>query len=229
MLPRCDQIQVCTEENSDYLESFLPGLAPRLDAGLRAGIDTARYHFRPGGREPLTMLFLGSFRHTPNQVALDWFARFVLPLIVAKLPQARLLVAGSDPPPAHTLPIRRASDCSDSWKISRAAVALRGIRVPDPQRSGVRVKLLEAFATGIPVVSTTSAPKAWRARTANSARWPTIPGLRGASAGSSSKIRRLAAEMAARAQQRSGSELGHGRDHAQTVESYQVLVQEKRS
>ena len=40
-----------------------------MRAGLRAGIDTARYEFRPRGREPLTMLFVGSFRHDPNRAA----------------------------------------------------------------------------------------------------------------------------------------------------------------
>ena len=71
----CDQVQVCTPANRDYLLSFLPRLAPRCSAGLRAGIDTAPLPFRPRGREPLTMLFLGSFRHEPNRVALDWFIR----------------------------------------------------------------------------------------------------------------------------------------------------------
>ena len=74
MLPRCDRVQVCTRENGDYLAGFLPrDSAAACDAGLRAGIDTARYEFPPGGREPFTMLFLGSFRHEPNSVALDWF------------------------------------------------------------------------------------------------------------------------------------------------------------
>ena len=72
-LPRCDQVQVCTPANRDYLLSFAPDLAPKLRDGLRAGIDTSRYEFRPCGREPFTMLFVGSFRHEPNRVALDWF------------------------------------------------------------------------------------------------------------------------------------------------------------
>src|SRR5205085_943203 len=91
-LRRFDQVQVCTRANRQYLESFLPELAPRLQEGLRAGIDTARYQFQPHGREPGTMLFLGSFRHDPNRVALDWFIGHVLPLIKAKQPNVRLVV-----------------------------------------------------------------------------------------------------------------------------------------
>lgn len=156
LLPLCDHIQVCTDENKAYLESFLPALAPRIDAGLRAGIDTARYPFPGGPRRPYSMLFLGSFRHTPNQVALEWFARYVLPLIVEKLPQARLIVAGSDPPARHAF-----ADPSGAIELlgfvddvqplfSACAMFICPIR----SGSGVRVKLLEAFASGIPVVST---------------------------------------------------------------------------
>ena len=69
---------------------------------MRAGIDISRYSFRAEGREPFTMLFVGSFRHDPNRAALDWFVHEVLPLIVARQPRARLVIVGSDPPPAHT-------------------------------------------------------------------------------------------------------------------------------
>jgi glycosyltransferase involved in cell wall biosynthesis len=102
------------------------------------------------------MLFLGSFRHVPNQVALDWFVREVLPPIVAKIPRARLLVAGSDPPLRHTLPgpadaIDLLGFVDDVQPLfSSCAVFVCPIR----SGSGVRVKLLEAFASGIPVVST---------------------------------------------------------------------------
>ena len=58
------------------LEYFLfssPDAVETLDDDLRAGIDTRRYEFTTEGSEPFTMLFLGSFRHTPNQEALAWF------------------------------------------------------------------------------------------------------------------------------------------------------------
>ena len=87
-------------ENGEYLRGYLPRLAPR--EGLRAGIDTSHYEFRPEGREPATMLFMGSFRHDPNRIALDWFVKQVLPLVLAARPDCEVMVVvGSDPPPAH--------------------------------------------------------------------------------------------------------------------------------
>ena len=156
-LPLCDQVQVCTPANRDYLLSFLPKLEPKLWSGLRAGIDASRYQFRSGGREPLTMLFLGSFRHEPNRVALDWFVQRVLPLVLASQPTARLVVAGSDPPPFHTYADYSASlEVLGYVKDVRDPLARYAVFVcPILSGSGVRVKLLEAFAAGIPVVSTT--------------------------------------------------------------------------
>src|SRR5436853_5043096 len=75
-----------------------------MDEDLRPGIDTCHYQFQTEGREPFTMLFLGSFRHTPNQEALAWFVNRALPKVLEQCPQARLVVVGSDPPPRHSLP-----------------------------------------------------------------------------------------------------------------------------
>src|SRR5579871_6558211 len=155
-LPACDQVQVCTPANRDHLLSFAPKLAPKLRPGLRAGIATSRYEFRSGGREPMTMLFVGSFRHDPNRVAMDWFVREVLPRILEREPRARLIVAGSDPPPAHAY-----GDFSGALQMLgyvedvREPLGRYAVFVcPILSGSGVRVKLLEAFAAGIPVVST---------------------------------------------------------------------------
>jgi len=93
-LPDCDSVQVCTRENREFLSSYLPRSPTRIQEGLRAGVDVARFDFRPDGRESDTMLFLGSFRHGPNLTAIEWFIRHVLPRIVAERPDARLIVVG---------------------------------------------------------------------------------------------------------------------------------------
>jgi GT2 family glycosyltransferase len=155
-LPHFDQVQVCTAANREYLLGFLPRMAPRIATRMRAGIDIARYAYRSEGREPFTMLFVGSFRHEPNRAALDWFVHEVLPLIVAREPRARLVVAGSDPPPVHAY-----ADFADHLEMLGTVEDIREplgrfavFVCPVLSGSGVRVKLLEAFAAGIPVVST---------------------------------------------------------------------------
>jgi GT2 family glycosyltransferase len=155
MLHTPDRIQVCSRENRDYLLSFLPKLSGRVDDAYRAGIDTSLYDFEPDGREPYSLLFLGSFRHLPNVEALAWFVNEVFPLIRAAEPRAQLTVVGSDPPPRHSL--RNAEAINLVGFVDDVRTALRRYSVfvcPILSGSGVRVKLLEAFAAGIPVVST---------------------------------------------------------------------------
>ena len=103
------------------------------------------------------MLFVGSFRHDPNRVAMDWFVtRCDAADSGAAAAARKLVVAGSDPPPAHAYPdfagalemLGYVDDVREP--LSRYAVFV----CPILSGSGVRVKLLEAYAAGIPVVST---------------------------------------------------------------------------
>jgi O-antigen biosynthesis protein len=155
VLSRFDRVQVCSPENANYLLSFLPKLRGRIDDN-RAGIATSRYDFHANRREPETMLFLGSFRHPPNQEGLYWFTQNVLPAVLETKPSARLVIVGSEPPPRHSLPnlpdnIELRGFVEDVREpLGRYAVFV----CPILSGSGMRVKLLEAFAAGIPVVST---------------------------------------------------------------------------
>lgn len=155
-LPKLDRVQVCSPANKKYLLEFLPDMRDRLDACQRAGITPSIYEFRPDGREPDTMLFLGSFRHAPNMEALQWFTKMVMPHVLARRPGARLVLVGSDPPPRHSLPDYGAA-LEFRGFVEDVGEPLRRYSVfvcPILSGSGVRVKLLEAFAAGIPVVST---------------------------------------------------------------------------
>jgi glycosyltransferase involved in cell wall biosynthesis len=155
LLPRLDRIQLCSRDNAEYLRSFLPQLNGRLDDGYRAGIDTLGYEFRASGREPYTLLFLGSFRHLPNVEALQWFLQEVFPRIRKEEPRARLVIVGSDPPPRHSLRDSQAIEMVGFVEDVREPLMRYSVFVcPILAGSGVRVKLLEAFAAGIPVVST---------------------------------------------------------------------------
>jgi GT2 family glycosyltransferase/glycosyltransferase involved in cell wall biosynthesis len=155
-LRRVDRVQVCSRENEQYLLTYVPELEGRIDSNLRAVIDSQQYPFIENGREPDTLLFAGSFSHLPNVQGLRWFIEQVFPDIAARNPRARLIVAGSGN-------AKRLGAC-----LTHPAIELKGF-VPDILEllhrysvlicpvlsgSGVRVKLLEAFASGIPVIST---------------------------------------------------------------------------
>jgi GT2 family glycosyltransferase/glycosyltransferase involved in cell wall biosynthesis len=164
LLPKFDSVQVCTRENRLYLESFLPRMRGRILEGLRAGIDARQYEYPGPPRRPYTLLFLGNFRHTPNIPAIQWFCRKSLPRILEHYPQTRVIVAGADPPPLHQLFGDIAGAGTDGNSLIELVGNMPDIRpllqqnavfiCPVLSGSGVRVKLLEAFAAGIPVVST---------------------------------------------------------------------------
>ena len=155
-LGRFDGIQVCTKHNRRYLESF--GVeSSRIRDDLRAGVDASLYNYVEDGREPETMLFVGSFQHPPNQAALQFFVEQVLPKVLERRPSARLVVAGAQASPRVNRLLQRegveflgrVADIRDVYRKYAVFVC------PILSGSGVRVKLLEAFAAGIPAVSTT--------------------------------------------------------------------------
>jgi glycosyltransferase involved in cell wall biosynthesis len=155
-LTRFRRIQACSIENAALLTRYLPELAGRIDTDLRAGIQSARFRFVLDGREPDTILFIGSFRHEPNAEAIRWFVTKILDRITAIRPQAKLVIVGSDPPPSmgfltrhpNVLFTGHVEDIREP--LERYAVFVCPIR----SGSGIRVKLLEAFSSGIPCVST---------------------------------------------------------------------------
>jgi GT2 family glycosyltransferase len=156
MLPRFDQIQVCTTANRDYLLSLEPTLASKLHAGQRAGIEVEEFTPNLTPRTGNTILFVGGFRHSPNLEALQWFFAEVVPLLQSRGVDFQVRAIGVDPPPAYAF-----ANSNGILELAgyRESIAedLRQAPVficPILAGSGVRVKLLEAFAYGIPVVST---------------------------------------------------------------------------
>ena len=160
---RFDAVFTCHEEERRLLKSFLNGHRPVVVAGLRTAIDCASYPFPGDPRRPRqedSLLFVGNFQHRPNVEGLRYFTDEIFPRIRARRPTATLTVVGAQASPE----LERAVIASGE----KGAVCFRG-SVPDIREplseyavfvcpilsgAGVRVKLLEAFSAGIPVVST---------------------------------------------------------------------------
>jgi glycosyltransferase involved in cell wall biosynthesis len=108
----------------------------------------------PDGRQ---LLFVGGFRHSPNADAVTWFVGEIWPRVLAAVPDARLIIAGSSPPPAirqlASNAITVSGTISDEELIRRYGEVTAAI-VPLRFGAGVKGKLLEAVSYGAPVVTT---------------------------------------------------------------------------
>lgn len=107
------------------------------------------------GPSPL-ILHLGALLWPPNSAGVLWFARDVLPLIHQQCPDARFVIAGKQPPaairalaadPRIQVPGYVADPTS---LLAEADVFI----VPVLAASGTRVKILDGWLWGLPLVST---------------------------------------------------------------------------
>lgn len=121
------------------------------------GVDTSFFQRRPlTGTSPCDLIFVGALRYRPNADAVRTFVETTLPLLRARLPEVTLTVVGADPPrdlmALDGLPgVRVVGSVPDvrPWLAAAGAVV-----VPLAVGGGTRLKILEAFAMGRPVIST---------------------------------------------------------------------------
>jgi glycosyltransferase involved in cell wall biosynthesis len=105
--------------------------------------------------EPV-LLFLGSLGWPPNAEGLRRFLRSGFPALRSRRPDVRLIVAGSEAPgwlgrlASETAGVEYAGAIADPEPLYRAARAFVDVGVGG---SGTRVKVLNAMARGLPVVS----------------------------------------------------------------------------
>ncbi|MGY1745225.1 glycosyltransferase [Blastococcus sp. SYSU D00695] len=110
----------------------------------------------PASAEPV-LLFVGLLTYAPNRDAVAFFAREVLPLVRAQRPAARLRVVGRHGPGAvqalrGLAGVELVGEAADmAAELAAADLSVVPIRFG----GGTRIKVLEAFAHGVPVVSTT--------------------------------------------------------------------------
>lgn len=104
---------------------------------------------------PRTCFFLGALDYFPNtRAALEIIER-IAPVVAQELPDMHVQVAGRRPPrvvieAAADHPVELTPDVDDARPLFRNSVLL----VPLDCGGGTRLKVLEAFAAGCPVIST---------------------------------------------------------------------------
>ena len=103
------------------------------------------------------ILFVAGFQHPPNEDAARWFVAEMLPLVLQRMPDARLLIAGSRPTAnvaglaGGAVSVRADVDQAVLRRLYQAA---RVAVVPLRCGAGVKLKVVEALRDGLPLVTT---------------------------------------------------------------------------
>jgi sugar transferase (PEP-CTERM/EpsH1 system associated) len=162
---RCYEARLCTEASlvlavSATDAALLRRIAPRARyAVLPNGVDTARFTPAPAPPAgPPTLVFTGTLDFRPNVDAVRWLADAILPRLRRRYPDLRCWVVGKRPAPAVVAAVRRCPALELVGAVADVRPYLAAAHVyvvPLRIGSGTRLKVLEAMAAGVPLVSTT--------------------------------------------------------------------------
>lgn len=161
MCMRFDAIFGVTDEDRERLLA-LAGPDERADLAKRLTVvpicvDPDAVHAvrrRAGG--PPTILHLGTMFWPPNVQGVLWFAREVLPRIRRAVPAARFVIAGKQPP-AEVVALGKDPGIDVTGYVADPTpylAAADAFIVPVHAGGGMRVKILDGWLWGLPVVST---------------------------------------------------------------------------
>ncbi len=151
---RQDVVLATSERDVQLLDRDVPSVPKHV---VPNGVDSDFFTPAPAGTEvePFTLAFTGMMAYVPNHDGIKWFLDQVFPLVLKRVPQAKLYVVGKSPPPhivqresAHVRVTGTVPDVRPYvWRAAAYVVPLR-------MGGGTRLKIAEALAMKKPLVST---------------------------------------------------------------------------
>jgi len=158
---RADYVLTVTEEDRAALTQLIGGVRrqgehPRIET-IPIGVDTDYFSYSWQPERRAKCVFVGTMYWPPNVDSVMYFCRDILPLARPEIPELTFDIVGLRPAKAV---LRLEKTCSGV----RVAGSVDDVRpymaqsrvlvVPLRSGSGMRVKILNAMATGVPVVTT---------------------------------------------------------------------------
>jgi polysaccharide biosynthesis protein PslH len=158
------QVWVCSEDDVSLINEFYGQVSPTYV--VPNGINVAHYDcVRSSEYSPKTgledisrnVLFLGQLSYSPNTVAAKLLINQIYPQLRELYPDSRLLLVGRSPTQFMLDAAKRSPGIIVTGSVPdvRPYLAAASVMiVPLLQGGGTRLKIVEAFAAGCPVVST---------------------------------------------------------------------------
>lgn len=146
------RVAVCSPEDARFFGSS----ADRVWV-MPNGVDDALTEKPAIPRVRHRLVFVGTLSYTPNEDALLYFCREILPLVLAQVPDVSLSIVGLKPPPS-ILALQDGQRIFVHANVPEVAPYVQEATasiVPLRVGGGTRLKILESLALGTPVVSTT--------------------------------------------------------------------------
>lgn len=140
-----------SQKDARTMEEYLGHEVPVVENGVDVSVFTYKKPVSPSGKRAL---FVGNFRWLPNREAADMLVSRIWPEITKKHPDAVLTIAGKHarllkiPKKTHLRVLNDPGDIVSVYHDADVFVAPMGIS------GGSKYKMLEAMATGIPIVAT---------------------------------------------------------------------------
>ncbi len=163
---RLEKFEAWACEAADWVTAVSPTDATHLTRLTGAGstpisvipncLDVAQYQLADETALPFDLVFSGKMDYRPNIDAVLWFADAVWPLIVAERPSTTWAVVGQKPH-ARLERLRSLPGVTLTGWVDRVQPYLAGASVyvmPFRIGSGTRLKLIEAMAAALAIVST---------------------------------------------------------------------------
>lgn len=151
-----DRIHTMSKLDGEYLASFLPEGEKNIRVAPN-GVDCSALTPPDDNPPRCDVLYVGNFQNLPNMDALEYLVQDVWPILRLNCPNARLTVVGAHAE-GNVSHFHGKNGVRVVGEVPEVAPYYHGHRilaVPIRAGSGTRLKILEAFAAGIPVVSTT--------------------------------------------------------------------------
>ncbi len=148
-----DRVLAVSERDAVRFQTLCPGIETTV---IPTGVDCTQIAYQPPSKHP-TIVFVGSMDAHQNIEGVAWFLERIWPLVKKRRPQASIRIIGRHPPEGMTQ--RYAGEPNiqfTGWVEDPALESRTGAVFIVPLRvgGGTRIKIYEAMAMGLPVVST---------------------------------------------------------------------------